>query len=90
MADFGLSRRLDGNQTTLYTDRAGTKCWEATEILNCENTDENGKAKYKKSTDIQVRFQYLCYHLPKIGEANFFNIDVQNYILYKLDQLYII
>lgn len=60
LADFGLSRRLDRNQTTLSTDRAGTQYWEAAEILYLYETEDcerqNRHVKYKKSSDIQVRF----------------------------------
>ncbi|XP_052407611.1 uncharacterized protein LOC127952820 [Carassius gibelio] len=49
LADFGLSRKLEEGETTMYTDRAGTQGWEATEIIN--QTEIGG---YKMSSDIQV------------------------------------
>ncbi|XP_031419633.1 serine/threonine-protein kinase pakH-like [Clupea harengus] len=54
LADFGLSRRLEMDQTTVSTDRAGTQCWEAAEILQAHETT-NQHVKYKRNTDIQVR-----------------------------------
>ncbi len=49
MADFGISRKLEEGKTTVYTDRAGTQGWEATEIVN-----QTEKGRYKMSSDIQV------------------------------------
>uniref|UniRef100_A0A9J7ZF89 Uncharacterized protein n=1 Tax=Cyprinus carpio carpio TaxID=630221 RepID=A0A9J7ZF89_CYPCA len=50
LADFGLSRKLEEGETTMYTDRAGTQGWEATEIVN--QTEKGG---YKASSDIQKK-----------------------------------
>lgn len=53
LADFGISRQLNMEQTTLHTISAGTKCWKAKETL-----DEDSGIGYKRSTDIQVSFQF--------------------------------
>ncbi|KAL2095973.1 hypothetical protein ACEWY4_008121 [Coilia grayii] len=61
LADFGISRTLDPDQTTVETDRAGTKCWEATEIL--KSSEEGHRPRYKRSTDIQVAGMLVYYML---------------------------
>ncbi|KAL6477060.1 hypothetical protein MHYP_G00155590 [Metynnis hypsauchen] len=60
LADFGISRRLDGGESTRCTSRMGTEGWEAAEIL--ENEDEK-KCRYSKKTDIQVAGMLLHYIL---------------------------
>ncbi|CAB1351716.1 unnamed protein product [Coregonus sp. 'balchen'] len=57
LADFGISRRLTVDQTTLYTIPAGTKCWMAKETL-----DKIG-SRYKRSADIQVAGMLVYYIL---------------------------
>nr|XP_029507245.1 serine/threonine-protein kinase/endoribonuclease ire-1-like isoform X1 [Oncorhynchus nerka] len=57
LADFGISRRLTVEQTTLYTVPAGTKCWMAKEML-----DKQGSG-YKRSSDIQVAGMLVYYVL---------------------------
>ncbi|XP_041740668.1 uncharacterized protein LOC121572712 [Coregonus clupeaformis] len=57
LADFGISRRLTVDQTTLYTIPAGTKCWMAKETL-----DKIGSG-YKRSSDIQVAGMLVYYIL---------------------------
>uniref|UniRef100_A0A672NI16 Protein kinase domain-containing protein n=1 Tax=Sinocyclocheilus grahami TaxID=75366 RepID=A0A672NI16_SINGR len=54
LADFGISRRLKQGETTLRTSIAGTRCWKAK-----ENIHEKFNTGYKRSSDIQVGFQYL-------------------------------
>ncbi len=54
LADFGISRRLKQSETTLRTSIAGTRCWKAKENIN-----EKFNTGYKRSSDIQVGFQYL-------------------------------
>ncbi|XP_041842557.1 uncharacterized protein LOC121640764 isoform X2 [Melanotaenia boesemani] len=58
LADFGISRRLLKDQTTLRTASAGTKCWMATETLS-----EESDIPYKSSTDIQVAGMLIYYIL---------------------------
>ncbi|XP_072550278.1 serine/threonine-protein kinase/endoribonuclease ire-1-like [Salminus brasiliensis] len=62
LADFGLSRRLNSGASTKYTSKAGTPGWEAAEILADEN-ENDGKCRYKKSTDIQVAGMLVHYIL---------------------------
>ncbi|XP_051570139.1 serine/threonine-protein kinase/endoribonuclease ire-1-like isoform X2 [Myxocyprinus asiaticus] len=65
LADFGICRKLEEGKTTVYTVRAGTQGWEATEILN---QAENGG--YKKSSDIQVAGM-LVYYIISEGKHPF-------------------
>ncbi|XP_065109155.1 uncharacterized protein [Paramisgurnus dabryanus] len=58
LADFGISRRLEDDKSTVYTARAGTKCWEAVETL-----DQTEKTGYKRSSDVQVAGMLLYYIL---------------------------
>ncbi|XP_051744299.1 uncharacterized protein LOC127509541 isoform X4 [Ctenopharyngodon idella] len=69
LADFGISRKLEEGKTTVYTDRAGTQGWEATEILN--QTDKSG---YKKCSDIQVAGM-LVYYILSDGKHPFGDMD---------------
>ncbi|MCJ8748914.1 hypothetical protein PDJAM_G00170120 [Pangasius djambal] len=51
LADFGISRVVNQGASTVHTSRAGTRGWEATEILKGK---ADGTCRYKTSTDIQV------------------------------------
>ncbi|XP_065108623.2 uncharacterized protein [Paramisgurnus dabryanus] len=64
MADFGLSRRLEDG-STVYTVRAGTRCWEAVETL-----DQTERTGYKTSSDVQVAGM-LVYYLLSVGKHPF-------------------
>ncbi|ROL53009.1 Serine/threonine-protein kinase/endoribonuclease ire-1 [Anabarilius grahami] len=70
LADFGISRKLEEGKTTVFTDRAGTQGWEATEILN--QTDSKGR--YKTSADIQVAGM-LVYYILSDGKHPFGDMD---------------
>ncbi|KAI5089626.1 hypothetical protein C0J45_21034, partial [Silurus meridionalis] len=67
LADFGLSRKISQDASTVHTTRAGTRGWEATEILN-GNVD--GPCGYKLSTDIQVAGM-LVYYILSGGDHPF-------------------
>ena len=61
LADFGISRILNIEQTTLETGQMGTRGWIAVESL-----DEPGnKAKFKRKSDIQVAGMISFYVLMK-------------------------
>ncbi|KAF5890965.1 serine/threonine-protein kinase/endoribonuclease ire-1-like isoform X1, partial [Clarias magur] len=60
LADFGISRMINQDASTVHTSRAGTRGWEAAEILK-GNTD--GTHGYKTSTDIQVAGMVMYYIL---------------------------
>ncbi|XP_039518673.1 serine/threonine-protein kinase/endoribonuclease IRE1-like [Pimephales promelas] len=69
LADFGLSRKLEEGRSTVHTNRAGTRGWEATEILN-----QSEKSGYKKSSDIQVAGM-LVYYILSDGKHPFGDMD---------------
>ncbi|KAI4900145.1 hypothetical protein NFI96_023874, partial [Prochilodus magdalenae] len=58
LADFGISRRLNSEQTTLRTSAAGTKYWKARETI-----EEDSNSTYKRSSDIQVAGMLVYYTL---------------------------
>ena len=85
LADFGISRILNIEQTTLETGQMGTRGWIAAESL-----DEPGnKAKFKRKSDIQVAgmisfyvlmkgqhpFGTINYRVPNIIEGKPVNLD---------------
>ncbi|RXN35461.1 serine threonine- kinase endoribonuclease ire-1-like isoform X1 [Labeo rohita] len=71
LADFGISRKLEDGKTRVYTDRAGTQGWEATEILEqFEQGNTELKAHYNQSSDIQVAGM-LTYYILSDGKHPF-------------------
>ncbi|KAL6477059.1 hypothetical protein MHYP_G00155580 [Metynnis hypsauchen] len=79
LADFGISRRLNRGESTKYTARAGTRGWEAAEIL--ENEDEEN-CRYKRSSDIQVAGMLVHYilsggHHP-FGRGNRVEVNIMD------------
>ena len=66
LADFGLSRILGKNQTTLLTGSKGTPGWMAVESL--PRQDQSGKkARFKRKSDIQVAGMISFYVLTNGG-----------------------
>ncbi len=63
LADFGISRILNENETTCLTYAKGTKDWMAAEVIENINkvgkngkerkNDEEGKGRFKRKSDIQ-------------------------------------
>ncbi len=68
LADFGISRVLNENETTFLTDAKGTKDWMAAEVI--ENRDKKGKGRFKKKSDIQPAGMIAFFILTK-GEHPF-------------------
>ncbi|XP_062399942.1 uncharacterized protein LOC134089513 [Sardina pilchardus] len=68
LADFGISRRLTVEQTTLHTRPAGTKCWEAKEVL--QSVEEKCDSGFKRSSDVQVAGM-LVYYILSCGHHPF-------------------
>ena len=64
LADFGLSRILNDDETTLQTGATGTKGWMAAESIEC---NKDGKARFKRKSDIQVVGMVSFYILTKGG-----------------------
>ncbi|XP_076138609.1 uncharacterized protein LOC143121850 isoform X1 [Alosa pseudoharengus] len=67
LADFGLSRKLNRDQTHRSTDRAGTEYWEAAEILQAHREKKDPRMEYRLNTDIQVAGM-LVYYILTMGE----------------------
>ena len=52
LADFGLSRVLDEDETTFHTDAKGTQGWMPAEVIEAHNKKSVGR--YKKKSDVHV------------------------------------
>ena len=52
LADFGISRVLNEDETTVQTDAKGTRDWMPVEVIQAINTGQ--KCRFKKKSDIQV------------------------------------
>lgn len=62
LADFGLSHRLNEEQTTFYhTSVHGTKCWRAPETIGVPYGPGANRGRYKPSTDIYVAGMILYF-----------------------------
>ena len=56
LADFGNSRIMKGDASTVLTYQKGTKDWIAVETYPKEGKSDDGKVRYRKESDIQVKF----------------------------------
>ena len=56
LADFGISRVLTQEVSTCRSKERGTKDWRAVESYSMNGTSNDGEVRYKKESDIQVRF----------------------------------
>ncbi|XP_047665582.1 serine/threonine-protein kinase/endoribonuclease IRE1-like isoform X2 [Tachysurus fulvidraco] len=84
LADFGISRTINQGASCVYTSRAGTRGWEAAEILN-----GGGKVEYRTSTDIQVAGM-LVYYIISGGFHPFGEDNTEDNIrrgIYRLDKI---
>ena len=52
LADFGISRVLNEEETTVLTHAKGTRDWMPTEVIEAINKEEMGR--FKKKSDVQV------------------------------------
>ena len=52
LADFGLSRVLNEDETTVHTNAEGTEGWMPAEVIEARNRMITGR--YKKKSDVQV------------------------------------
>ena len=68
LADFGLSRRLNQDETTVLTDAKGTEGWMPAEVIKAKNQQITGR--YKKKSDVQAVGMIAFYILTK-GEHPF-------------------
>ena len=63
LADFGISRVLHKNETTVRTDAKGTEGWMAAEVI--KSRKENVKGRFKKKSDIQSAGMIAFFILTK-------------------------
>ena len=63
LSDFGLSRVLNEDETTVHTDAKGTKGWMAAEVIKAGNGNTTGR--YKKKSDVQPFGMIAFYTLTK-------------------------
>jgi serine/threonine protein kinase len=52
LADFGVSRVLNEDETTVYTDAKGTRDWMPVEVIEAINKRQ--KCRFKKKSDVQA------------------------------------
>ena len=68
LADFGLSRVLDDDQTTLYTFAKGTTNWMPPEVIKViEEGNVGQKGPFKKKSDVHVAGMIAFFILTKGG-----------------------
>ena len=68
LADFGISRVLNEDETTVQTEVKGTNGWMPAEVIDAINTGE--QSHYKKKSDVQVTGMIAFFLLTK-GEHPF-------------------
>ena len=68
LADFGISRVLKEDETTVQTDAKGTRDWMSVEVIEAINKGQ--KCRFKKKSDIQVAGMIAFFILTK-GEHPF-------------------
>ena len=68
LSDFGISRTLNEDETTVCTDVKGTHGWMPAEVIEAMNQGE--KCRFKKKSDIQVTGMIAFFVLTK-GEHPF-------------------
>ena len=68
LSDFGISRTLNEDETTVCTDVKGTHGWMPAEVIKAMNRGE--KCRFKKKSDIQVSGMIAFFVLKK-GEHPF-------------------
>ena len=66
LGDFGLSRMLDGSETSVDTGANGTPGWIAASIAKVKGE----KVKFKRKSDIQV-VGMICFYILTNGEHPF-------------------
>ena len=71
LADFGDSRILDNEATSLHTDPEGTFGWIAAESIQ---KGQDGKVTFKRKSDVQVAGM-ICFYILTKGEHPFGAVD---------------
>ena len=65
LADFGISRVLDDDETTVQTDAKGTRDWMPVEVVEAGNKRQ--KCRFKKKSDVQAVGMIAFFILTKGG-----------------------
>ncbi|CAB4041874.1 serine threonine- kinase ppk4-like, partial [Paramuricea clavata] len=68
LADFGISRVLNEEETTVFTGAKGTRDWMPTEVIEAINKEE--KRRFKKKSDVQVAGM-IAFFISTKGEHPF-------------------
>ena len=68
LADFGISRFLNEEETTVLTHAKGTRDWMPTEVIEAINKEEIGR--FKKKSDVQVAGM-IAFFISTKGEHPF-------------------
>ena len=68
LADFGISRVLNEDETSVQTNANGTQGWMPSEVI--ETANQKRKGRYKKKSDVQVAGMIAYFILSK-GEHPF-------------------
>ena len=63
LADFGISRVLNEDETTVQTDAKGTRDWVPVEVIEAMNKGQ--QCRFKKKSDIQVAGMLAFFVLTK-------------------------
>ncbi len=63
LADFGISRVLKDDETTVYTDPKGTEGWMPAEVI--EGINDGQQRRFKKKSDVQVAGMVAFFILTK-------------------------
>ena len=63
LSDFGISRTLNKDETTVFTNVKGTHGWMPAEVIEAMNRGE--KCRFKKKSDIQVTGMIAFFVLTK-------------------------
>ena len=54
LANFGISKILTQDESSVRSNKTGTKDWRAVESCSSEDMSSNAEVRYKKESDIQV------------------------------------
>ena len=63
LADFGLSRVLNDDESTVHTDAKGTEGWMPAEVIKAKN--EKATGRYKRKSDVQAAGMIAFFILTK-------------------------
>ncbi len=74
LADFGISRVLDEDETTVQTDARGTQDWMPVEVVKAINKRQ--KCRFKKKSDVQAVGMMAFYILTR-GDHPFGSSSVE-------------